>query len=199
MPEIPLGEESKTHKRSHTMLFTFVTQSLDKIAEAERILKIPLKHAALDLPEIQAVSVEDVIAHKARYASQVLGGKPVMVEDTGLFIAAWNGLPGALVKWFLQYVGDTGICMMLNEFATRRAWATTVIALYDGQLHFFAGTVQGRIASAPAGEGGFGWDNIFIPEGAFRTFGEMTPSEKDTYSMRRLALEAMSAHYSGQW
>jgi non-canonical purine NTP pyrophosphatase (RdgB/HAM1 family) len=180
------------------MLFTFVTQPPNKVAEAERILNIKLKHAALDLPEIQAVSVEEVITEKAKYAYEALGGKPVIVEDTGLFIEAWNGLPGALVKWFVKHVGDTGICTMLDGFSTstRRAWATTIVATYDGQIKLFTGKVQGRIALAPAGEGGFGWDKIFIPDGASRTFGEMTASEKDAYSMRRLAFEAMLAHDS---
>ncbi len=178
------------------MDITFVTQSLSKVVEAERILGVKLKHHSLDLPEIQAVDVEEVITHKAKYAYETLGEKPVMVEDTGLFIEAWNGLPGALIKWFVKYVGNAGICKMLNGYATRQASATTVVAIYDGQIQLFTGKVQGQIASAPTGDEGFGWDKIFIPDGAIKTFAEMTPGEKDRYSMRRLAFEAMLAHYS---
>lgn len=84
---------------------------------------------------------------------------------------------------------------MLHEFQNRRAWAKTAVATYDGQLQIFPGEIHGRIASTPTGEGGFGWDKIFVPEGAVKTFAEMRPSEKDSYSMRRLALEAMRAFY----
>ena len=87
-------------------ILTFVTQSFDKLTEAERILGEKLDHSPLDLPEIQAVEVEEVVIHKANYAYQALGGKPVLIEDTGLYIAAWNRLPGALVKWFIQRVGE---------------------------------------------------------------------------------------------
>ena len=82
---------------------------------------------------------------------------------------------------------------MMHEFSDRRALAKTVIATYDGQTlpRIFVGEVEGSIATAPAGTGGFGWDNIFIPKGAEKTFAEMSPEEKDTYSMRRQALENM--------
>ncbi len=177
--------------------FTFVTRSLDKLAEVERILGMKLERYDLELPEIQSIDVEEVIAYKAEYAYNALGKVPVMVEDTGLYIEAWNGLPGALVRWFLKSVGNAGICSMLHD-QNRRAWAKTVVATYDGQLRVFLGETRGQIAAAPAGEGGFGWNPIFIPEGASRTFAEMSPSEKDSYSMRRLAFEAMRAYYENQ-
>lgn len=154
-----------------------------------------LEHFDLDLPEIQSIDVEEVITYKAKHAYNALGQKPVMVEDTGLFFEAWNGLPGALIKWFFKSVGNAGICSMLHEFPDRSAWAKTVVATYDGQLQIFPGEIHGYIASAPVGDGGFGWDKIFVPQGASRTFAEMLPSEKDSYSMRRLALEAMRKHY----
>ena len=177
-------------------LFTFVTQSLDKVDEAKRILGIELQHYDLDLPEIQAVEIEKVVVHKVKFASEALGRIPVMVEDTGLFIEAWNGLPGALIKWFLKSVGNVGICSMMHDFPNRRAWAKTVVATYDGDLNTFTGETRGQIAFAPMGENGFGWDKIFIPDGSNKTFGEMSPLEKDSYSMRRLAFEAMKHHLS---
>jgi len=175
--------------------FTFVTGSLDKLAEAERILAVPLKRRDMDLPEIQAVDVEEVVIHKAKYAYEALG-EPVIVEDAGLFFTAWNGLPGALIKWFVKNVGSEGICKMIELFPTRVALAKTVVASYDGQVHLFTGGVQGQIALAPRGVEGFGWDDIFIPDGTVKTFAEMTPSEKNKYSMRRQAFEAMVSYYA---
>ncbi len=177
--------------------YSFVTQSSDKVVEAERILGIKLERYELELPEIQAIEVEEVVINKVKYAYDALGGRPVMVEDTGLYIEAWNGLPGALIKWFIKYVGNEGICCMMHEFSNKRALAKTVVATYDGKVQLFTGEVHGQLASVAMGEGGFGWDRIFIPNGTDRTFGEMSPDEKDKFSMRRLAFEAMASQYSG--
>lgn len=176
--------------------FVFVTQSTNKLAEAQRILNTKLERYDLDLPEVQAVEVEEVVKHKALYAYEALGGKPVIIEDTGLFIEAWNGLPGALIKWFVKRVGVAGICQMLQSFPNRKAWAETIVATYDGQLQIFRGKVEGSIALSPAGEGGFGWDSVFIPAESAKTFAQMAPAEKDKYSMRRQAFEAMAGYYT---
>lgn len=178
--------------------FLFVTHSRFKLAEAERILQQKLVYYPLDLPELQAVDVEEVVVHKVHYAYNALQ-RPVMVEDTGLYLEAWNGLPGALVKWFVQRVGDRGLCEMMNQFSDRSAYAKTVIATYDGEeLDTFVGMVAGTIAPAPVGEHGHGWDTLFIPEQSTRTFAEMAGPEKDRYSMRRIAFEAMAHHYNQQ-
>ncbi|NET33820.1 MAG: non-canonical purine NTP pyrophosphatase [Cyanothece sp. SIO1E1] len=171
----------------------FVTGSSSKRTEAKRILGFELQHCDLDLPEIQAVELEDVIMRKATFAYEALKHKPVLVEDTGLFIEAWNGLPGALIKWFMERVGVAGICKMADAFPSRKALAKTVIGIYDGQLQVFSGEIEGRISSVPRGETGFGWDKIFIPNGSEKTFAEMSPEEKDKYSMRRLAFEALKS------
>ena len=179
--------------------YMFVTQSEDKVHETERILGMPLIHRDLDLPEVQAVDGEGVVTEKVRLAYARVKA-PVMIEDTGLYIRAWNGLPGALVKWFLQRVGPEGICKMLEPYADRSATAKTIVATYDGhgEPHIFVGKVAGQIAQLPQGDSGFGWDAVFIPNGARQTFAEMGPEEKDRYSMRRLAFEAMrDAHSSG--
>ena len=165
----------------------FVTSSQKKLVEAERILGRRLVQHDLDLPEIQALDLETVIAAKARLACDALGAVPIIVEDTGLFIECWNGLPGALIRWFLEAVGAAGICAMMEGFADRSARAQTIVAAYDGSLEMFAGEVRGQIARAPRGDQGFGWDTIFIPDGETRTFAEMSSEEKDRHSMRRKA------------
>jgi non-canonical purine NTP pyrophosphatase (RdgB/HAM1 family) len=172
---------------------TFVTGSAAKHAEAERILGAPLRRVALDLPETQEIRVAAVVEAKALAAWEALGRTPVLVEDTGLAFDAWDGLPGALVKWFVGSVGVDGICRMLDGFASRAATATTVVAVYDGTLRTFEGSVRGHVAPRPAGSGGFGWDSIFIPDGAERTYAEMDAAEKDRHSMRPLAFAAAAA------
>jgi non-canonical purine NTP pyrophosphatase (RdgB/HAM1 family) len=172
---------------------TFITSSPQKLAEVERLLGRPLRQAALSLEEIQAIALEPVIAHKARQAYSLLGS-PVLVEDTGLSFAAWNGLPGALIKWFLTALGPEGICKLLRDETNRAATATTLFGYYDGTLYrVFSGVVSGFVPQTPRGSRGFGWDAIFQPLGSPRTFAEMTPEEKDRFSMRRRALEELRA------
>jgi len=177
--------------------FTFVTSSSNKIAEAQRILGKKLKRENIALREIQAVEVEEVVLYKVKQAFEILEHIPVMIEDTGLYISAWNGLPGALIRWFVSGVGTDGRCRMMHSFPDKSAWAKTVFATcQNGIVKSFSGVTHGKIANVPAGRKGFGWDSIFIPSDATKTFGEMGPLEKDKYSMRRKALEEMSSFYS---
>ena len=172
-------------------MLTFITSSDLKLAEVERLLGRPLARESVALEEIQAVAFEPVVRHKAVQAYGMLG-RPVLVEDTGLAFAAWNGLPGALIKWFLASLGVEGICRVLASEKNRDATATTMFAHYDGKaLRVFSGEVQGVIPPTPRGSAGFGWDAIFQPLGSTRTFAEMTPEEKDVFSMRRRALEQL--------
>lgn len=177
--------------------FVFVTHSTGKLSEAERILGRKLDHRGIDLPEIQAVDVEAVVIFKAKEAYAQLN-QPVLIEDTGLYIEAWNGLPGALIKWFVERLHVTGICQLMESTSNRQAWAKTVVATYDGlaEPRLFTGQVDGHIALTPAGTGGFGWDPLFIPTGSNKTFAEMSAEEKDAFSMRRQAFEAMAADYN---
>ena len=169
-------------------MLTFITSNEQKLAEVERVLGHPLARECVALEEIQAVALEPVVRHKAQQAYATLG-RPVLVEDTGLAFAAWNGLPGALIKWFLITLGVEGICRLLASEKNRDATATTMFAHYDGkELRVFSGEVQGMIPSTPRGSAGFGWDAIFQPLSSARTFAEMTPAEKDGFSMRRRAL-----------
>ena len=176
--------------------FIFVSHSPEKVAEVENILGVTLERRSIDLPEIQAVEVADVVGIKAQVAYSQLENQAVMIEDTGLYFEAWNGLPGALITWFLERMGPDGICQMMSSFSDRRAYAEAIVATYDGELRVFSGRVEGRVAVRPAGERGFGWDSIFIPESADKTFAEMTVSEKNDYSMRRLAFQKLLSYYS---
>lgn len=172
-------------------MLTFVTSSANKLAEVERILGRSLVQASLPLEEIQAIDLATVVRHKAHQAYTRLG-QPVLVEDTGLAFTAWNGLPGALIKWFLAALGPNGICQLLRGETNRAATATTFFCYDNGsEYRVFAGTVSGIIPEAPRGSNGFGWDAIFQPLGSERTFAEMTPEEKDRFSMRRKALEQL--------
>ncbi len=170
------------------MEILLATSNPHKAQSIQALLARPVAHMTIDLPEIQAVDVTAVIAAKAR-AAYALVGKPVLVEDTGLTIHAWQGLPGALIRWFLDTVGNDGICTMLESYTDVAATAETCIGFFDGvALYTFAGTVVGQIARHPRGTHGFGWDPIFIPTGWTKTFAEMTPTEREPLSMRTAAV-----------
>jgi non-canonical purine NTP pyrophosphatase (RdgB/HAM1 family) len=161
------------------MKAVFVTSNEHKRKEAAQILGFELDRAAPDVPEIQSLDVAEVAAAKARAAYELLGSSPypVLVEDSGLVIEAWNGLPGALTKWFIQSVGSEGILRMIPQGAERTARAVCAVAVVGGvvgeSVRVFEGVVPGTLAPEPRGESGFGWDPIFIPEGEELTYAQM--------------------------
>lgn len=155
----------------------FVTSNENKRREAAAILGIELERAAPEVAEIQALDVAEVAAAKALAAREALGHPPrlVLVEDSGLVIEAWRGLPGAFTKWFLASVGIEGILRMLCSNGDRAARAVCAVAVAEGngRVRSFLGEVAGSIAPEPRGESGFGWDPIFIPQGQLLTYAEM--------------------------
>lgn len=168
-----------------------VTTRAEKAEEARR-LGFDVTQRVIELPEPQALDPEEIVEAKAR-AAFARAGRAVLVEDSGLAIAAWRGFPGALVKWMETTVGLDGIARMLDAFPDRTATAVCVVACFDGrELSVGRGEVRGMIAGAPRGSGGFGWDRLFVPEGDIRTFAEMEPAEKDRVSHRRRAWEALA-------
>ena len=171
---------------------TFVTSSSHKHAEAEAILGIRLERVALDLPEPQGLDVVAVAREKARAAHGRLG-RPVVVEDTSLELAALGGFPGPLVRWLLEAAGPAAIARILDGFEDRSARARCAAVAWDGAREWVGvGEVSGSIAAAPRGAGGFGWDVVFVPEWAGgRTYAELPAGEKNSRSHRRLALEAL--------
>ena len=116
--------------------------------------------------------------------------KPIIVEDTALLLEAWNGFPGALVKWFEEYMGTRGILDLIQN-KNRNAEAKCVIAYFNGEeISFYEGLVKGKITEERKGDNklDFGFDPIFIPEGYDKTFAELG-DEKQKISHRRRALE----------
>lgn len=170
----------------------FVTGNPNKVREARQILSLDLEHANLEgLFEIQTSSLDEVVRHKSGQAYEILKC-PIMVEDSALIFSAWNGLPGALVKWFEKSVGCEGMIRMLASFEDRSAKAICQVAVNDGKEIFMAkGEISGTISRELKGNNGFGWDVIFVPDGDSRTFAEMSADEKNAVSHRRKAFEAL--------
>lgn len=169
----------------------FITSNENKVKEAEAILGRKLSKIALEIDEIQEIEVEKVVKDKARKA-YLKTKNPVLVEDTAFYLEAWNGFPGALIKWLLKTVGNKGICKLMEKEKNRNVTAKTCFCLCDGKkFNIFTGELKGKIPAKPKGETGFGWDPIFIPQGYKKSFAEMSREEKNQISMRKLALEKL--------
>ncbi len=164
--------------------FVFVTGNPGKLAEARRLCGPALAAVDLDLPEIQSLDLRAVVEEKARAAWELLR-RPLVVEETGLELAALGGFPGPLVKWMLQAVGAEGMARAALALGDARATARCLLVYRDGERAVMGeGATHGRLVLPPRGEGGFGWDPVFLPEGEARTYGELTAAEKDALSHR---------------
>ena len=113
---------------------------------------------------------------------------------------ATTGRPGVRSARYAGRDGDTPannalLLKNLTGVADRRAHFACAIALIapDGTVRHFEGRCDGRIAEAPSGEGGFGYDPLFIPDGHNRSFAELAPAEKNAISHRGRALAALRA------
>lgn len=133
---------------------------------------------------------------KAREIHAELGGM-VIADDTGLEIDALSGNPGVLSA---RYAGEHGnaqknIDKVLRELAGKdnsEAQFRTVLALKSSEGEYlFEGVVRGNITMERSGEGGFGYDPIFVPDGYTTTFAEMTIEEKNKISHRGIALQKL--------
>ncbi|MFT3981864.1 MAG: RdgB/HAM1 family non-canonical purine NTP pyrophosphatase [Ferruginibacter sp.] len=157
----------------------------------------------IDIPE-----PHDTLEENASEKSGViytLTGKDCFSEDTGLEVEALEGEPGVKSARYAdnepQYKSNIEkLLSRMNAVAERTARFRTVISLRLGnEEYFFEGICNGRITEEEKGEGGFGYDPVFIPDGAGKTFAEMTMDEKNVYSHRKKAtqkfVQFLKEHY----
>lgn len=176
------------------MKLTFITGNPAKAKYLSDYFHLPVLHKKLDLPEIQSLNLSEIVEDKARRAYDIVKS-PVIVEDVSLTFAQLKKLPGPLIKWFLETLGNDGLCRLLDGRGDRGAHAEVMYGFCDENgIRIFHGEARGTIAGVPRGETNFGWDPIFIPKGHDRTWAEMTGDEKHVTSMRKPALEALAAY-----
>jgi non-canonical purine NTP pyrophosphatase (RdgB/HAM1 family) len=174
-----------------------ITGNEGKAREYAELLGLEVTAVKEELAEIQALDVANVVTRKAAEAYEKIH-RPVLVDDTGLTLHAWNGMPGALVRWFLDTVGTSGILDMAANVTDRSASVTTAIGYADKNgVQVYTGTLHGTLATAERGSNGFGYDSIFVPAGGEQTFAEMSSEQKNGISHRRLAVNALRAGLAG--
>lgn len=180
----------------------FATNNAHKIQEIRAGLPsswniIGLKEAGIhvEIPEPHQTLRENA-AEKATTIFNMTG-IACFSEDTGLEVDALKGAPGVHSA---RYAGEDGnaqanmqkLLQNLIGIENRTARFRTVIALmWNGEPIFFEGVCPGKITTSPRGDGGFGYDPIFIPDGSTMHFAEMTMAEKNNFSHRKKALHQL--------
>lgn len=177
---------------------TFITGNQHKVKEARGIFKnlgLTLEHADLGYVEIQG-NLEDVARYGAKHVARRLG-KPVIVEDAGLFIKALNWFPGTYSSHVQDTVGNQGILKLMSDVEDRYAEFRSVVGYCTpkAEPEVFLGTVKGRIGYIEKGNYGFAYDPLFIPEGYDKSFGELETDVKNRFSHRRKSLEKFALWY----
>ena len=170
------------------------TTNRNKLDEFRRILPdYEIVGVKLDIDEIQSLDPYKVVVQKAIEAFKSNDYNPVLVEETSLALRGLGGRPGTYIKDFCE---EPEMRRMIAEAwlkgRDRAATARVLIAVFDGaEAQVREGVTAGTIAETLRGSNGFGWDDMFIPEGETRTFAEMGDGEKDCHNMRRKALMAL--------
>lgn len=181
----------------------FATNNLHKLSELRGILGDSLEILSLkdigceeDIAETGS-TLDENSAIKARYVKRHYG-YDCFADDTGLEVAALGGEPGVKSARYAPGQGHDSQANMelllkkMEGISDRRARFRTVITLItDSSEQQVEGIVEGHIALTPAGEGGFGYDPVFIPLGESRSFAEMSADEKNVISHRGRAVSAL--------
>jgi XTP/dITP diphosphohydrolase len=184
------------------MTLVFATNNENKVKEIRSMLGdhfsiITLKEAGIDIdiPEPHD-TLEDNASEKSSVIYEMTG-KDCLSEDTGLHIDALNGAPGVLSARYAgeQKLAEDNITRVLHEMEgqeNRQAHFRTVISLVlDGQEYQFTGVCPGTILTKKRGSKGFGYDPIFVPDGAKKTFAEMDIADKNQFSHRAKAFQQL--------
>ncbi len=180
----------------------FATNNAKKLAEAQQIIKT---FKVVSLNEIgcsdEIPETHETIYENAEEKAMYLWNKyhqPCFSDDTGLEVTALNNAPGV---YSARYAGpqrdsDDNMNLLLKNLegvTDRRArFHTEMVLVMDGSPIHFEGYVNGVITLDRRGQGGFGYDPVFLPDGFDITMAEMTSEQKNAISHRAMALNKMA-------
>ena len=181
----------------HTLIFA--TNNRNKVAEIQSLVGpnftiIPLKEAGIDIDIPEPHNQLEANALEKAMTIFNMTNQNCFSEDTGLEILALDGAPGVKSA---RYAGENSnpqanIDLVLSKMTgveNRTAQFRTVICLiWENQTYYFEGICKGQILNNMQGENGFGYDPIFVPDGASKSFANMTMEEKNQFSHRKKAV-----------
>ena len=187
-----------------TIKLVLATANRDKAKELAALLEgFDVVPRPAELPDLE--ETEDTLEGNARLkAAAVMAatGEPAVADDTGLEVDALGGRPGVFAA---RYAGPgatyaDNVAKLLGELegvppeGRRARFHTVAVALFpDGREIIAEGWVQGTVANGPRGEGGFGYDPVFVPAGETRTVAELGDAWKSSHSHRAQAARALEA------
>ena len=186
------------------MKLVFATHNQNKLKEVQELVPSHIELLSLtdincheDIPETSYTLAGNAV-QKARYVKEKYG-YDCFSEDTGLEIDALNGEPGVMTARYAGPARDAEannykvFLEMFRRLDRAARFRTFICLILNGEEHLFEGRCEGWITEVVKGEGGFGYDPIFIPvEGDGRTFAEMTGAEKRQFSHRAKAMTKLS-------
>ena len=189
------------------MRLLFATNNSHKYKEVSKILPssfilLSLKDVDFngELPETGS-TIKSNASQKARYVFEKFGMQ-CFADDTGLEVLALNGRPGVYSARFAGPDANASenikkLLIEMKGVSDRRAVFWTVISLFiDGKEYFFEGHIDGFITEEERGNGGFGYDPVFLPVGKNLTLAEMGDDEKNEMSHRAIAIQKLSEFLS---
>lgn len=177
-------------------------EELDRILNPLGIKSVTAKDAGINLSEVEETG--ETFAENARLKAQAaykISGMPAVADDSGLMVDALGGAPGV---YSARYAGENAtdadrISKLLTELKdvpenerTAAFVSSICCILDDGSMIEVSGRCNGKIAFEPVGEGGFGYDPVFVVADG-RSFAQLTAEEKDKISHRGNALRALKA------
>ena len=178
----------------------FATNNLHKLQEVKAILDGKVQIQSLseigcldEIPET-ADTLEGNALLKAKFVYDRFQ-LDCFADDTGLEIEALGGEPGVFSARYAGlehdfYKNRMKVLRLMEQQTNRKAQFRTVIALVlQGKEYLFEGKVEGIITREPRGEGGFGYDSIFVPNGYEQTFAELSAEQKNQISHRAHAVK----------
>ena len=186
------------------MKLVFATHNDHKLKEVQQLLLENIQLLSLkdiecfdEIPET-GDTLEENAKIKADYVTQTYG-MDCFSDDTGLLVDALDGAPGV---YSARYAGEQknakkNMAKLISELKganNRSAHFKTVVHLnLNGESYNFEGVVDGEITINAHGDGGFGYDPIFKPNGYDKTFGELPPETKNAISHRGRAIQKLVA------
>ncbi|WP_453985822.1 RdgB/HAM1 family non-canonical purine NTP pyrophosphatase [Brevibacterium casei] len=153
-----------------------------------------------DVPETGVTFTENALI-KARAAAEATG-LTAIADDSGIAVDVLGGAPGIFsARWAGRHGDDRAnlelLLAQLADIAEEHRGAqfrcAAAAVTPDGREFVAEGAMPGHLATAPAGEGGFGYDPIFVPAGSTKSAAQMTPEEKNARSHRRIAFDGLAA------
>ena len=151
------------------MKITYVTGNKAKIESARHALEplgFEVDNVKMETPEIQADDVIEVSMYSAKWAAENLN-KPVLKNDSGLFVNGLNGFPGVYTSFVEKTIGEDGLLKLMENLDDRSAYFKESIAYCEPGKEpvVFEGITKGRIDTKKTGTNGWSWDFVFIPDG----------------------------------